>query len=358
MKPRPETRDRALVRAVARWFKAAARELPWRLSPRDPYLSLVSEFMLQQTQVSRVVDKWEPFVGRFPTVRALAAADEDDVLALWSGMGYYRRARNLHAAAREVVARFGGRVPEMVDDLRTLPGVGPYTAGAISSIAFDRPAPIVDGNIARVLMRLEGKPFRTGRSDGMTWAWERSGELVNAAKASRAPVALLNEGLMELGAVICTPRTPACGRCPLQSQCAAYRTGTQDVIPAPKIAAHRATIFAEAVVVRNRKGTLVERRPEDGMWAGLWQAPTWERIDRMARAHEVAKWLGISRVRCVEGFTHQTTHRVVQFRVWHAEEGPARLGSRRYLSRGKIADLALSNPQRRILLGALPAGRR
>ncbi len=161
-------RDRSISEGIAAWFIESARALPWRVSPRDPYLSLVSEFMLQQTQVSRVLEKWGPFVSRFPTLKSLAAAKEDEVLALWSGMGYYRRAKNLHAAARKIWAEHGA-VPSDRDQLMKLPGGGRYTAGAIASIAFDQPVPIVDGNVARVLMRIEVEDFAHGAADGGRW---------------------------------------------------------------------------------------------------------------------------------------------------------------------------------------------
>src|SRR5690606_18237159 len=161
---------------LCRWFHDHAREMPWRILPRDPYHALVSEFMLQQTQVSRVLEKFPAFLARFPTLRHLARADEQDVLAAWSGLGYYRRARNLHAAARAIADRFDGRVPASADDLRSLPGVGRYTAGAVASIVFNQPVPIVDGNVARVLIRLEGRDLAA--DEGQPWAWTRAAELV------------------------------------------------------------------------------------------------------------------------------------------------------------------------------------
>jgi A/G-specific adenine glycosylase len=338
-------------RAVARWFKASARDLPWRVQPRNPYLSLVSEFMLQQTQVARVLEKWQPFIRAFPEIDALAAAPEHQVLARWSGLGYYRRARNLHSAAREIMDRFGGRVPSEVADLQSLPGVGRYTAGAISSIAFDLPVPIVDGNVSRVLMRLAGQPFRTGSPEGSSWAWKRASAVVEAARASRLPIAAVNEGLMELGAMVCTPRRPRCSQCPLKAHCAAAKTGTPDTIPLAKKAPRRIAVFCEVVLVTTRRGVLLERRPEKGMWAGMWQAPTWERSDGRADARQVARWLGVRRVHHADGFTHQTTHRTVNFRVWRADSPPPGRG-RVFVAKHRIAGLALSNAQRRILLGS------
>jgi A/G-specific adenine glycosylase len=351
-----DSRNILIARAIARWFKAASRELPWRVMPRDPYLSLVSEFMLQQTQVARVLEKWEPFVRRFPDVASLAAASEDDVLALWSGLGYYRRARNLRAAAKQVVDQFNGAIPMDVASLQRLPGIGRYTAGAISSIAFNRAAPIVDGNVARVLMRLEGRPFRAGSADGGVWAWKRAETLIGIARKGRVSVAQVNEGLMELGAVVCTPRRPNCESCPVRKMCVAARSDRQDRIPLPKVAPGRKAMYCEVVVVQNRRGILVERRPVQGMWGGLWQAPTWERAEGDADARDIARWLGVPRVVRRDRFLHDTTHRRVHFRVWSAADAPD-VNGRVFISKRRITLLGLSNPQRRILLG-LQAGLR
>ncbi len=341
-------RRRGIAGAVSRWFLGAGRELPWRVWPRDPYLSLLSEFMLQQTQVSRVIEKFGPFVERFPTLGDLAAARLDDVLAMWSGMGYYRRARSLHAAAGEVVARFGGRVPEDEKELATLPGVGRYTAGAVASIVFGRAVPIVDGNVARVLMRVEGKDFAHGSADGMEWAWGEAERLV--AERGRARVGALNEGLMELGARVCVPRGPKCGECPLREVCRAAAEGKQEEIPRAKARVKRSVMECEVVVVRDGKGrVLVERRPDEGMWAGLWQAPTWERGAGRVAAREVAEWVGAEAVVKRERFEFQTTHRDVRFTVWEGVGVKAGKG-RRLVTAEEIAELGISNAQRRVLL--------
>lgn len=355
---RPDSsRDRAIVAAVGAWFREHARPLPWRVSPRDPYLSLVSEFMLQQTQVSRVLARWPEFLGRFPTLADLARAPERAVLAAWSGMGYYRRARHLHAAARGVMERFGGRIPGDAAALRTLPGVGPYTAGAIASIVFGRPEPIVDGNVARVLLRLEGKELAA--PDGARWAWERAAPLVRAGTPSRPRGStrsgigpgVLNEGLMELGAVVCTPRNPRCGECPLRRLCIGRRLGRQHAIPRARARGPRQDLYCAAVVVRDDRGrVLVEPRGTIGLWAGMWQAPTLERPGRRATAREVARWIGAPVVR-VERFDHGLSHRRARFEVWSALgwEGVARPGAA-FRSPGAVSRLALSSPQRRILL--------
>ncbi len=351
-------RDRRIVRAVSRWFVGHARDLPWRTPVRDPYTSLVSEFMLQQTQVARVLEKFGPFIDRFPTVRALAAADEQSVMAAWSGMGYYRRARNLQAAAREIVARFGGRIPAAADELLTLPGVGRYTAGAIASIVFDRPEPIVDGNVARVLMRVEGKELDPVR--GAPWAWSRAAELVRATGPGKVHGAahgpgVFNEGLMELGAVVCTPRGARCGVCPLRVECRATREGTVERIPRAKERGSKKPLYCAAVVVEDSRGrVLVERRPDGGMWGGLWQAPTLEGARRATRS-AVQEWIGLSGLARVERFEHGTTHRRVEFEVWRGT-GRAGRASATFKTRVQVAGLPLSNAQRRVLLGVAARG--
>ena len=206
--------------------------------------------MLQQTQVSRVLEKFGPFIVRFPTIGALAAATEDDVLAAWSGLGYYRRARLLHAAARGIVADFEGTVPRDTPALMTIPGIGRYTAGAISSIVFGRNAPIVDGNVTRVLLRLDGVMARHGSKEAADYAWPRAETLAGAAHGLGV-IAAFNEGLMELGATVCTPRNPACGVCPLRAHCRARKWGTQEEIPLPKKAPARLAVVHTALLVKD-----------------------------------------------------------------------------------------------------------
>jgi A/G-specific adenine glycosylase len=308
--------------------------------------------MLQQTQVSRVVERFEPFLGRFPTVQALARAPEYAVMAEWSGMGYYRRARLLHRAACEIVAKHGGIVPNDPRALAELPGLGRYTAGALASICFGLSEPILDGNIRRVLMRLHA---RRGPQTGLAvdrWAWRRAAELVRAAR-NPSP---LNEGLMELGATICTPRSPNCAACPLRGSCRSFAAGLQDRIPSAKPRIGRKRLVCVSVLATDRRGRLlVECRPDRGLWAGMWQAPTWEGPAEPSDA-EVAARVAFGPGPEVARFDHGTTHRAVLFIVRSAgvlasgEAKRAGIG-RKWLDAGEVADLALSNPQRRILLG-------
>ncbi len=319
-------RDTAAVRALCRWFAANARELPWRETApsggRDPYRSLVSEVMLQQTQVSRVLEKFGPFLERFPTIQALAAADEDDVLAMWSGLGYYRRARSLHACAQQAVAEFGG-LPEQTEELARLKGIGRYTAGAIASIVHNQPVPIVDGNVERVLLRLEGRELRAGEPQTRAWCWERANELVGRAGVSRAAgvsPAAFNEAMMELGALVCSPKSPGCGRCPLRGACRAFAESKQDRVPLPKARKAKKPLYMACLIVRDAGSRLLlSQRPKDGLWGGLWQAPSLESDTKLTKAR-VARHFGVaaSTLARQDRFTHETTHRSVEVIVYRS----------------------------------------
>lgn len=357
--------ERAIARAVQAWFARAARPLPWRTpGRRDPWASLVSEVMAQQTQISRVVERYPPFIARFPTPAALAAADESEVMRLWRGMGYYRRARLLHEAARAIVGWHGGSVPRSAAALRTLPGVGRYTAGAVASIALGQPEPIVDGNVARVLLRLHARGGSADEPRNARWCWERAAGLVHAADDPAA----FNEGLMEIGATVCVPRSPVCAECPLARFCAARRLDRQHAIPAPKRRAAVATVHACVLIARDRRGrVLVEPRAARGvMWAGLWQLPTLE-SPSPPTLHAIREWAGGPVGRPITRFAHKTTHRLFEFHVRaaacddrRAEAMPTLHGAsgRRWMHPGAAADLPLSSPQRRILesMPATPPG--
>ncbi|CAN5840044.1 A/G-specific adenine glycosylase [soil metagenome] len=349
-----------LATLLAAWFPDAARSLPWRLMPRDPYRALVSEAMLQQTQVARVVPAFERFIAAFPDIRALAQASEDRVLALWAGLGYYRRARHLHAAARTLVSDFAGVIPADAAALQTLAGVGRYTAGAISSIVFNRPAPIVDGNVTRVLLRVFGRDLDPCARATVAWTWERAAELAAAAWSP----ALTNEGLMELGALVCLPppQTPRCDACPLAGACIARREGLTTVIPRPKPAGAQKDVFCIALLAVDRKNrVLIEQRGPSGMWSNMWQVPTLERADRWPTGAELREFATLRGVeiaagtrtdRCKRAFVHQTTHRVVHFRVMGAMPGPCRTkarAGRMWCVPTELHNYAMSNAQRRIL---------
>jgi len=284
----------AFRRRLLHWYDEHARDLPWRRS-RDPYRVWISEIMLQQTTVAAVVPYFERFLERFPTVAELAAADERDVLRHWEGLGYYSRARNIHKAARALVAERDGRFPESVDGLLQLPGIGRYTAGAIASFAFDQPAPIVEANTLRLYCRLLGYDGDPRSSRGQKLLWEFAGRLVQigvrsdrlqpvAGVGSRCsfdrlkPVTTnhagrLNHALMDLGATVCRVAEPDCPSCPVQQHCAAFRDGTVAGIPAPA-KKPEITELTEAAVVVRKNGRILLRQCRPGeRWAGLWDFP-------------------------------------------------------------------------------------
>ena len=349
---------------LAAWFRGSARVLPWRQT-RDGYRALVSELMLQQTQVSRVVEKFEPFLRRFPTPAALAAAAEDEVLAAWQGLGYYRRARLLHAAAKAVVERHGGEVPADPEALRALPGVGRYTAGAVSSIVFGAREPIVDGNVTRVFQRLEARAGSASDGDVQAWAWERAEAFVAAA---REP-SVANEALMELGATVCTPAAPRCGECPLRACCRAHAEARVDEIPAPKTRVARKDLVLVAACLRRADGAvLLEQRPTggrsggalSGLWAGLWQPPAVESADGADLAPRAAgELLGLPAsvaLAAVGEVPFMTTHRAVRFVVFAAKvrgTGTAlAVRGRVWVKPDDLANYALSNAAKKVLASA------
>ncbi len=257
-----------LQQALLAWFRAHRRDLPWRRT-RDPYAIWVSEIMLQQTQVATVLGYYARFLTRFPDVRALARAAEGDVLHAFQGLGYYSRARRLHHAARVVVERHGGEVPRDPGVLRELPGLGAYTAGAISSIAFGLREPIVDGNVVRVLTRLFGLRGDPGKAPLKHQLWQLARELVPEREPGD-----FNQALMELGATRCTPQRPLCVTCPLASLCKARLQGDPESLPELPARAKATEVASAAAVVTRGDRVLVVQRPSDApRWGGLWTFP-------------------------------------------------------------------------------------
>lgn len=271
--------DRSRIDAAAEllldWYLREARDLPWRRTD-DPYAILVSEIMLQQTRVEAVRERWVQFLERFPDIETLAAAEEDEVLALWSGLGYYRRARSLHALARVVVEEHYGRLPTDRDALRALPGVGDYTSAAVASIAFGEPCLSVDGNVARVTARLlaSGEDMRRP-------AARRELQTLFTGALDRWPPGELNQSLMELGARVCLPRGPRCGDCPCAAVCRARELGLEREIPPSRKSRVRRVVEAAAVVGRAGRLLLV-RGQRPGQLETMWEFPTLDSRHRPA----------------------------------------------------------------------------
>ncbi len=342
---------RRLRRQLLRWYDHHQRTLPWR-SPTDPdpYHVLVSEAMLQQTQVATVVPYFERFIEHFPTVHDLAAADEQAVLRLWQGLGYYRRARHLHAAAGMIVERFAGEVPRNVDALMQLPGVGRDAAGAIASIAYNVPAPILDGNVARVLARWFAIEQPIDETATRNTLWTLAEQLVPSKRPGD-----FNQALMELGALVCTPKSPQCLVCPIANVCEAHQQGRATELPTraprrtPKAVTHH-------VAVLERRGKyLFEQRGTDSLWANMWQLPTCESLDGQPLTQWVQQRFGLSATPIGEThtFTHQTTHRTIEFIVQPLRVTAGRLkpNTARWRKLDDLDDLPLANPQRKIVRG-------
>lgn len=347
---------RALARTLSRWFAAEARDLAWRRT-RDPYAIWVSEIMLQQTRVETVERYWPRFLARFPDVASLAAADEDAVLEQWSGLGYYRRARLLHRGARHVHEQLGGELPRSVAGLRSIPGIGRYTAGAIASIAFDERAPLVDGNVARVHSRLTA--ITDPREQDATH--EGHWRFVERILEHGSP-RILAQALMELGATICTPRSPSCSRCPARSKCRARIEDRQATIPAAKLKKPTPTLHYVALALHHRGRLLLERRVDEGLLAGLWCLPLFAcatELEPLEQARALAAGvherfgveikLAPASVGVVE---HVFSHRIWRLHVWpgRARRAP-KLDARAYawMSEGRGPEGGIPTLTRKLL---------
>jgi A/G-specific adenine glycosylase len=335
------------------WFRAHRRDLPWRAS-RDSYRVWIAEIMLQQTRIAAVIPYYEKFLRRFPSVESLARARQPEVLKLWSGLGYYSRARNLHTAAKQIVVHHGGQFPRDLEAALTLPGIGCYTAAAVLSIAYDAPLAVLDGNVARVLARLGA--VRGDLRAPRTWR-----ALSNTAQDLLAPhhAGDWNQALMELGETVCTPRSPRCEKCPIGKWCEARAQGLVDVIPAPR--RKRAAIAAKiaAAIFRDPQGrTLLVKDPgaHDGvLFSRMWQFPA-VAVKRHAAAELVRHLratLGVNGIslEALPEARHGVTFRNVTLLPFLArvEELPNAAGSRgRVLKLTRIAQVPISSATRKI----------
>jgi A/G-specific adenine glycosylase len=352
-------------RTLLRWFRAQRRDLPWRASPprragRDPYRVWIAEIMLQQTRIAAVLPYYERFLARFPDVESLASAGEEEVLQLWSGLGYYSRARNLRRAAQEIVARHQGQFPRELRDALALPGIGHYTAAAVLSIAHEEPLAVLDGNVARVLARLRAVRGDL-RADGR---WQRLDETAHDLLVRDAP-GDWNQALMELGETICTPRSPSCRECPIAGWCRARSLGLTDSIPAPrrKRAAVRMRIAA-AVLLDPRGRTLLVRDPgaHDGvLFSRMWQFPA-VAVARDPESELAEHLRGTlapngakgTRLEALQPARHGVTFRNITLLPFLARvEKLPRLRRARIIAVARIAQLPVSSATRKIAASAL-----
>ena len=309
--------------ALLRWYDVAHRDLPWRRT-NDPYHVWVSEIMLQQTRVETVVPYYERWTARYPTLLDLANADEHDVLKHWEGLGYYSRARNLHAAARLLKERYNSALPASPEQLRELPGIGDYTAGAIASIAYGRAAAAIDGNVRRVLARLYDVVATTPAA-----VRQHAAALIDPERPGD-----FNQAIMELGATTCTPRAPLCSACPLQSHCTALRCNTVALRPGnkPKPAIPHEHLHVR--IMRRADTILIARRPAHGLLAGLWEFPA--TTNPPARANVLGS------------VTHTFTHKRITYHVHLCGRTRHARTNERWVALSELADYAMPRAQRRI----------
>jgi A/G-specific adenine glycosylase len=302
---------RGLRGALLRWYDRNRRDLPWRRT-RDPHAIWIAEIMLQQTRVDTVVPYYERFLARFPDAAALAAADEDEVLSLWSGLGYYRRARGLRACALELMERHGGRLPDDVEALAELPGIGRYTAGAIASTAFGLAAPVLDGNVRRVLARVFAVDrSRGGRAGEQGRLWQLAAELAAGVRPGD-----LNQALMELGALVCTPREPLCASCPAARSCLARARGAIERYPAAEPRATTRTVHVALGWIARGERLLLEREGR-GPLRGRWDLPAREGASAHAAARALADGLAADHglVLAVGARTASLSHAIMNRRL-------------------------------------------
>jgi A/G-specific adenine glycosylase len=353
----PRLRQR-IRRQLLPWFDRHQRELPWRRD-RDPYRIWVSEVMLQQTQVTTVVGYFERFIQAFPTIRELAAASEQQVLRSWEGLGYYRRARHLHEAARKIVADCGGRIPQDPEVFGSLPGVGRYIRGAVLSQAYDRRLPILEANSRRVLCRLLGRKQDSDGTKGESWLWQAAEALLPKQR-----VGDFNQALMELGALVCTPNSPRCPVCPLRQCCEACRSGLQDEIPGRQSSPKEKTVQEVAVVVRRRNRVLLVQRPDKERWGGMWEFPhgevSGEETHESAAARIAQELVGLRMKPGPELLTlrHSVMHYRILLTCFEAccpagEFRSAFYQQGRWLYPSQLARFPVSAPQRRLALALI-----
>ncbi|HET7545802.1 MAG TPA: A/G-specific adenine glycosylase [Polyangiaceae bacterium] len=345
---------RAIGRALLAWYAQHRRELPWRKS-QDPYAVWVSEMMLQQTQVRTVIPYFQSWMQRFPDVTALANAEESEVLHAWQGLGYYSRARNLRRAAQEMLRVHDGRVPERVSELLALPGIGPYSAGAIASIAYGHAEPLVDGNVIRVLSRLFALRGDPNKAPLKAELWSRARALVPAEAPGD-----FNQSLMELGATVCTPRSPRCAACPLAGHCRALAQDLVETLPELPTRAKATPVHAvSAIAMRAGRVLITKLRPDAPRWAGMWLFPNAEvgsnETPEAAVARALQSTVGLRGE--ASGLFCVVRHTVTRFRITlDAYRASVSSGSARAVSVSECAwkrpdelhDLAMPKAHRRI----------
>jgi A/G-specific adenine glycosylase len=332
------------VLPLRQWYAAEGRDLPWRHT-RDPYAIWLSEVILQQTRIDQGMAYYHRFLQQFPTVHALADADTDTVMKAWEGLGYYSRARNLHATAQHISRTLGGEFPRDYVALMTLKGIGPYTARAIGSFAFDNPVGVLDGNVFRVLSRYLGDASPIDAP-----ATRKAFQAILDSWLDTETAADFNQAMMDLGAMVCTPRQPACATCPLTSACAAQREGLQAQLPVKGKKLSRKTVHHHFFLVLDAEDRLlIRRRPADGLWPNLWELPNaavseaeWQRAD-------------LDGYELLGAFKHVFTHLDMLIKVYRGSVSPLPAdASSRWIHRREVAEFGFSRAVLKIFQAYLP----
>lgn len=327
-------KDSRFTDTLLAWYAQYGRDLPWRHG-RDPYAIWLSEIILQQTRIAQGTAYWERFMATFTNVKSLAEASEDDVLRLWEGLGYYSRARNLHAAAQQIVA--AGGFPNTLEEIRTLKGVGDYTAAAIASIAFDIPAAVVDGNVYRVLARYYGIETPVGT----TAAKKEFTALAQSLLPEQAP-GDFNQAMMDFGALQCTPASPDCRTCPLADSCAALRTGKVAQLPVKRAKTAVKERYLSYIYLRCNGMTAIRQRGTGDIWQGLWE-PLVVEHQSAGRSDSWPEWMDKSLLMPLkQGFRHQLTHRTLltDFYLYEADRLPSLPDGYRWIKERDLAKVA------------------
>ena len=327
------------------WYDRNHRDLPWRKT-RNPYHIFVSEMMLQQTQVKTVIPYFERFIRELPDWKTLAGASEEKVLKLWEGLGYYRRARNLRAAAQKVVTDFKGRLPDMREEILKLPGVGLYSAGALLSIAFQKPYPVVDGNVIRVFSRIFLLRGNLKSGTGLKKVWGLAEKWIHPKRPGD-----YNQALMELGATVCLSETPQCLFCPLFSLCGAARKGIQNKLPEPVKNRGNAEVLIAALLVEKDRKVLARKRPEVERWLkGMWEFPSREgdTFEKALRQLE-KQWKVKAGRKELKEVKHQITHHKIRMRLYRARAKCGKIpGGAKWVTPAQLDSLPFSSAQNKL----------
>lgn len=345
-----------IVSSLLKWFVRNKRPLPWRKT-QDPYRIWVSETMLQQTQVNTVIPYYRRWMRNFPSLTQLAQAPLSQVLKSWEGLGYYARARNLQRAAKIVLEKFGGKLPPSREALEKLPGIGRYTAGALASIAFNQPEPVLDGNVKRVLSRVFAVKEPVNQTAGERKLWEIAKGLlergfVSLSSRGKGVYGDFNQALMELGALICLPENPKCSLCPLERTCQAHRLGKETFFPVKIGRVNTEKLKTVAAVIWKKGRVLLQKQPLQGRWGGLWTFPQWTLINGkrekefLERRMEQDLGLSVQNLGPLMEIEHAFTKYRVHLRVFQGET--AERGRGKWIEPQKLARLPFPKPHQKI----------